>query len=54
MDQAVTNRLLQRRRVLEELIMTEESYVADVKFLMNVRLQPCLFFLSIKRTKTTC
>lgn len=35
MDQAVTNRLLQRRRVLEELIMTEESYVADVKFLMN-------------------
>jgi hypothetical protein len=39
MDQAVTNRLLQRRRVLEELITTEESYVADVKFLMNVRSQ---------------
>jgi hypothetical protein len=36
-DQAVTNRLLQRRRVLEEIITTEESYVADVKFLMNVR-----------------
>jgi hypothetical protein len=36
-DQAVTNRLLQRRRVLEEIISTEESYVADVKFLMNVR-----------------
>jgi hypothetical protein len=35
-DQAVTNRLLQRRRVLEEIISTEESYVADVKFLMNV------------------
>ena len=35
-DQAVTNRLLQRRRVLEEIITTEESYVADVKFLMNV------------------
>lgn len=35
-DQAVTNRLLQRRRVVEELINTEESYVADVKFLMNV------------------
>ena len=35
-DQAVTNRLLQRRRVLEELITTEESYVANVKFLMNV------------------
>ena len=35
-DQAVMNRLLQRRRVLEEIINTEESYVADVKFLMNV------------------
>jgi hypothetical protein len=35
-DQAVTNRLLQRRHVLEEIITTEESYVADVKFLMNV------------------
>lgn len=37
LDQAVTNRLLQRRRVLEEIISTEESYLADVKFLMNVR-----------------
>jgi hypothetical protein len=36
MDQAVTNRLLQRRRVLEELISTEESYIADVKFLAHV------------------
>jgi hypothetical protein len=35
-DQAVTNRQLQRRRVLEEIISTEESYLADVKFLMNV------------------
>ena len=35
-DQAVTNRLIQRRRVLEEIISTEESYVADIKFLMNV------------------
>jgi hypothetical protein len=35
-DQAVTNRLLQRRRVLEEIISTEESYLADVRFLMNV------------------
>ncbi len=38
LDKAVTNRLLQRRRVLEEIISTEESYLADVKFLMNVRL----------------
>ncbi len=37
MDQAVANRLIQRRRILEELISTEEGYVADVKFLMNVR-----------------
>ncbi|KAL2072601.1 hypothetical protein VTL71DRAFT_11944 [Oculimacula yallundae] len=35
-DQAVTNRLLQRRRIIEELITTEESYLADVKFLINV------------------
>jgi hypothetical protein len=35
-DQAVLNRLLQRRRILEEVINTEESYVGDVKFLMNV------------------
>ncbi|TVY83346.1 hypothetical protein LSUE1_G000997 [Lachnellula suecica] len=36
MDQAVTNRLLLRRRILEEIISTEESYLADVKFLTNV------------------
>ena len=36
MDQAALNRLLQRRRVLEEIISTEEVYLADVKFLMNV------------------
>jgi len=35
-DQGVTNRLLQRRHVLEELISTEENYLADVKFLQNV------------------
>lgn len=37
MDQAVTERSLQRRRILEELIETEESYIGDVRFLMNVR-----------------
>lgn len=42
-DQAVTDRLVQRRRILEELISTEEGYMADVKFLMNVWHQPlCL------------
>ncbi|KAH8905506.1 Dbl homology domain-containing protein [Coniochaeta sp. PMI_546] len=36
MDQAVMERSLQRRRILEELIETEESYIGDVRFLMNV------------------
>ena len=35
-DPAVTERLLQRRRILEELITTEENYIGDVKFLSNV------------------
>lgn len=35
-DQAVAGRSVQRRRILEELITTEEAYIADVKFLMNV------------------
>lgn len=35
-DPAVKERLLQRRRILEELISTEEGYIGDVKFLMNV------------------
>lgn len=38
-DEAVTKRSLQRRRVLEEMISTEENYVADVKFLTNVRFE---------------
>lgn len=37
-DPAVTERLLQRRRILEELITTEESYIGDIRFLMNVGL----------------
>ena len=35
-DPAVTERSLQRRRILEELIETEESYIGDIRFLMNV------------------
>ncbi|KAK3495905.1 hypothetical protein B0T13DRAFT_309611 [Neurospora crassa] len=35
-DPAAIGRSLQRRRVLEELINTEESYIGDVRFLMNV------------------
>jgi hypothetical protein len=37
-DAAVTNRAIRRRRVLEEIISTEESYVGDIRFLMNVSL----------------
>jgi len=36
MDPAATERSLQRRRILEEMISTEESYIGDVRFLMNV------------------
>ncbi|PNH64059.1 hypothetical protein VD0001_g8964 [Verticillium dahliae] len=35
-DPAATERSLQRRRILEELISTEEGYIGDVRFLMNV------------------
>ncbi|KAL5085339.1 hypothetical protein Trisim1_010672 [Trichoderma cf. simile WF8] len=33
---AAMERSLQRRRVLEELISTEEGYIGDIRFLMNV------------------
>ncbi|KAL7909681.1 hypothetical protein GGI35DRAFT_493525 [Trichoderma velutinum] len=33
---AAMERSLQRRRVLEELINTEEGYIGDIRFLMNV------------------
>lgn len=35
-DKAAVERSLQRRRILEELIRTEEDYIGDVRFLMNV------------------
>ena len=35
-DEAVNARSIQRRQVLEEIIGTEEGYVADIRFLMNV------------------
>ena len=42
MDPAVTERSLQRRRILDELINTEEGYIGDVRFLMNVSYSfPC-------------
>jgi len=36
LDPGVVERALQRRRVLEELISTEENYIGDVRFLSNV------------------
>lgn len=37
LDLATTERALQRRRILEELISTEEGYIGDIRFLLNVR-----------------
>ncbi|CAM1507258.1 Fc.00g068990.m01.CDS01 [Cosmosporella sp. VM-42] len=37
-DMATVQRSLQRRRILEELVTTEENYIGDVRFLMNVYL----------------
>lgn len=34
-DEAAVERSLQRRRILEELITTEEGYIGDVRFLLN-------------------
>lgn len=44
LDPAVTERSLQRRRVMEELINTEEGYIGDVRFLMNVGRHLCSCF----------
>ncbi|KAK3310094.1 uncharacterized protein B0T15DRAFT_481585 [Chaetomium strumarium] len=35
-DPAVVERSLQRRRILEELVRTEEGYIGDLRFLINV------------------
>jgi hypothetical protein len=35
-DMAAAKRACQRRRVLEELISTEENYIGDIRFLTNV------------------
>lgn len=49
-DKAVHYRSLQRRQVLEEIIGTEENYIADIRFLMNVR---CQLYIS-PWSKLTC
>jgi hypothetical protein len=35
-DEGTRDRAVKRRRVLEELLSTEESYIADLKILINV------------------
>jgi hypothetical protein len=35
-DAATTERCIQRRQILEELITTEEAYIGDVRFLIHV------------------
>lgn len=46
LDKAAVERSLQRRRILEELISTEEGYIGDVRFLMNVRHSHLTTFIS--------
>ena len=40
-DEAVLKRAAERRSILEELISSEESYIADMKILVNVRDRGC-------------
>ena len=41
-DEGVRKRAVQRRRILEELISSEESYIGDMKILVNVSAHACL------------
>jgi hypothetical protein len=50
LDPGVSERALQRRRILEELISTEESYIGDVRFLMNV----CMGVRGMETGLTVC
>jgi hypothetical protein len=45
MDVAAMHRSLRRRRILEELISTEEGYIGDIRFLIHVGrfFIPCFF-----------
>lgn len=40
-DLAAAERAIQRRRILEEIISTEEGYIRDIRFLINVSSIPC-------------
>jgi hypothetical protein len=43
LDESAWLRSAQRRRIVEELISSEESYIADLKVLINVRLLCCTY-----------
>lgn len=53
LDAAMVGRSLQRRRILEELINTEECYIGDIKFLTNVSPQHPEMFTSINQSLTS-
>jgi hypothetical protein len=53
LDKAAVERSLQRRRILEELISTEEGYIGDVRFLMNVSAPVCEFLSSMASLLST-
>lgn len=40
MDLAAAERAIQRRQILEEIISTEEGYIGDIRFLINVSSMP--------------
>lgn len=39
-DPEVMDRALHRRRILEELLSTEEGYIGDIRFLLNASSPP--------------
>lgn len=53
-DVTQIERSLHRRRILEEIISTEESYIGDVRFLMNVRsLMLAIAYASLTALRST-
>ena len=49
-DEGAWLRSLQRRKVVEELVASEESYIADLKVLINVSCIPVIFSMLIIET----
>lgn len=53
-DHMVTNRALQRHRILNELLTTEESYVADITFLASVSVRLLNYSIIFVHRLTLC